>query len=125
MSRKGWLSLMLAALLAATVSAVLMGTATAAGPHVRARDRYRPRTWCPTNRTCFTHMTWTLYTPTRAVGHGRARDCAGGGGPCITSEQTVTLDHPRRLCGHLEFSRLRLFRRTFHAGASPVCDIYY
>jgi len=28
MSRKGWLSLMLAALLAATVSAVLMGTAT-------------------------------------------------------------------------------------------------
>jgi hypothetical protein len=102
-------------------------TASIGRDRVLVGGRYRPtRNWCPTNRTCFARITWTTYNSTRAVGHGQAKDCAGGGGPCQTSEQTVTLDQPRVLCGHREFSRLRMFGRVFHAGAAPVlCSIYY
>jgi len=113
--------------LAVGLAVLVAATPAAARPaHVRAGGVVHPtRDWCPTNRTCFSRIAWIIYTSRRAVGHGRAKDCAGGGGPCRTSKQTVILDRPRHLCGRLEFSRLRMFGRVFHAGAAPLCAIYY
>jgi hypothetical protein len=83
--------------------------------HVLAPRSYKPtHHWCPTNRTCFSRVTWTTYTGTRAVGHGPARECAGGGGHCRSYNRlTVVLNAPRRVCGALRFTQLRLFGRTF------------
>jgi len=121
------LALAMSASLAVGLAVLVAATPAAARPaHVRAGGVVHPtRNWCPTNRTCFARIGWSVYMAERAVGHGRAKDCAGGGGPCRISEQTVILDRPRRLCGHLEFSRLRMFGHVFHAREAPLCAVYY
>lgn len=82
--------------------------------------------WCPTNRTCLTKIKWTTYSSTRAVGVGRAKDCAGGGLGCRTYRKLkVVLTEPEALCGRVQFSKLRMFGRTFGPGAPPLCHVYY
>lgn len=99
---------------------------TTAASHVLAPGSYRPtHRWCPTNRTCFAHVTWTTYTGTHAVGYGPAKDCAGGGGPCRSdSHLTVALSAPRRVCGALRFTRLRMFGKVFRLDDTLDCATY-
>lgn len=109
------------------VNAFWAANAGTAADRVLAGDKYRPSgRWCPTNRTCFTSIRWSAYNSKRAVGSGPAESCAGGGFGCKTySNLRVALTRPRVLCGDLRFSRMRLFGRTFRAGAPPVCNYFY
>lgn len=90
----------------------------ASGTHVLAPRSYKPtRNWCPTNRTCFSHVAWTRYNGSEAFGVGSAQSCAGGGGHCsLHVGLGVTLTAPRWVCGALRFTRLRMFGRTFGLG---------
>ena len=99
----------------------------AASQRVYVGSAYKPkRRWCPTNRTCLTNIKWTTYTSSRAVGVGRARDCAGGGTGCRTYRKLkVVLSEPDSMCERIQFSKLRMFGRTFTAGDPPLCNVYY
>jgi hypothetical protein len=90
----------------------------ASGTHVLAPRSYKPtRNWCPTNRTCFSHLTWARYTASEALGVGSAESCAGGGGHCsVHYGLSVTLTAPRWVCGAMRFTRMRMFGRTFGLG---------
>ena len=92
--------------------------------HTLAPRSYKPtRNWCPTNRTCFSAIRWSTYTSTRAVGRGRAKDCAGGGGVCrVHRSAQATVSRPRFVCGARRFTRLRLFGRSFVLDGS--CQVY-
>jgi hypothetical protein len=100
--------------------------AASASAHVLAPITYKPTgRWCPTNRTCFSHVTWQVYSSTRAVGFGPAKSCPGGGvGACHSvAKVVVELTRPRRECHAERFTRLRMFANTFRL--SPViCTVY-
>lgn len=99
-------------------------TASASGGQTLAPMQFRPVSdWCPTNRTCFAHITWTSYSATRAVGHGRGKSCAGGGGGCSTKRTTVRLWRARHVCGSERFTRLRMFGRSFRL-MSAGCSFF-
>jgi hypothetical protein len=104
------------ATLAGTLLALTLSTAAApAATHTLAPRSYKPtRNWCPTNRTCFQTIRWSTYSASRAIGRGRAKECAGGGGPCrVHASVKAALFEPRFVCGALRFTRLRMFGRTF------------
>lgn len=88
---------------------------------------YKPtRRWCPTNRTCLTNIKWSTYTSAKAVGVGRGRECGGGGTGCRTYRKLrVVLTQPASMCDRVQFSRLRMFGRTFTAGEPPLCSVYF
>lgn len=118
---------------AAIAIAAMLGAAPAGalgdGAHVLAPTRYRPvRNWCPTNRTCFSDVSWAAYTSHEAVGQGDAKSCPGGGptaeDPCQqVSNVEVELTAPRHVCGALRFTRLKMFGRTFRL--NPVICFTY
>ena len=98
-----------------------------AAQRVYVGSAYKPkRRWCPTNRTCLTNIKWSTYSSTRAVGVGRGRECGGGGTGCRTYRKLkVVLTAPASMCDRIQFSKLRMFGRTFTAGDAPLCDVYY
>jgi hypothetical protein len=109
----------------AVLIALLAGAAQAgAQSRTLAPRAYKPtRSWCPTNRTCFSTIGWSTYTSTRAVGRGRAKECAGGGGFCrVHRSLKVTLDRPRFVCGARRFTRLRMVGRLF--ALDSLCQAY-
>jgi hypothetical protein len=113
----------------AVVAALAVGLSACPTPgfaqtHTLAPRSYKPtRNWCATNRTCFSSIRWSTYTSTRAVGRGRAKECAGGGGFCRAHRSVqATLSRPRFVCDARRFTRLRLFGRSFALDAS--CQVY-
>lgn len=110
----------------ATTAAAFVPAAYLREAQVLAPATYKPsRNWCPTNRTCFSHVVWTTYTGSKAVGYGSAKSCPGGGvGACHSyAYLAVELTSPRRTCHALRFTRLRMFGNTFRL--SPVtCSVY-
>jgi hypothetical protein len=102
------------ALLTAALVVASPATAPTQGRPLAPRSYKPTRNWCPTNRTCFSAIHWSTYASTRAVGSGRAKECAGGGGFCrVHRSVKATLDQPRFVCGAHRFTRLRLFGRLF------------
>jgi hypothetical protein len=91
---------------------------------VLAPTQYKPTDqWCPTNRTCLSHVVWATYTDTRAVGVGPGKECGGGGTGCRAYEDiNVTLTDPRMACGKLRFTRLRMFENEF--ALDSLCMTY-
>ncbi len=107
---------------------IWFGGRSLAPPRVYVGSSYKPTLrWCPTNRTCLTKIKWTTYTSTKAVGVGRGSDCGGGGiGGCRSYPKlTVVLTSPASMCGRTQFSKLRMFGRTFTPGVPPICSVYY
>lgn len=108
------------------VGALLLGACreAVADSGVRAPQQVKPtHTWCPTNRTCFSHVHWSIYRDDLAVGRGEATECAGGGGPCRTHRSLkVTLYRTRVTCGARRFTRMRLFGYVF--ALDRMCQSY-
>lgn len=98
--------------------------------HTLAPETYKPtQNWCPTNRTCFSRMIWTMYTATRAVGYGVVKTCPGGVvGPCHSyGHVAVELTGARRRCGATRFTRLRMFGAMFRLSPDfnhSSCHVY-
>lgn len=90
---------------------------------VYAARAYKPRNWCPTNRSCLRGLRWSRWTARSARGTATsARDCAPGG-PCLTHRHVaVSLGTPRRRCGATRFTRLRMYGRGFRL--DMFCFVY-
>jgi hypothetical protein len=111
----------------AAIAAILVivdVASSTADTHTLAPRSYKPsRNWCPTNRTCFTSIQWSTYSTSRAVGRGRAKECAGGGGACrVHPSVRATLTRPRTVCGARRFTRLRIFGNEF--ALDEFCQTY-
>jgi hypothetical protein len=66
---------------------------------------YKPRRFYPDNRAVASDFHWRVWSSKRAIGTGSTKTCAPGNVECSTVRQSMTYTRPRRICGHLTFTR--------------------
>jgi hypothetical protein len=69
---------------------------------------YKPKSFCPDNRTCLTRLRWKTWSSSRAKATGHGKSCAPGGAVCTRGSISIVYLRPRRTCGHRTFTRFSL-----------------
>jgi hypothetical protein len=81
---------------------VYQGMAIWSGPAVR------PHNLVLGADTEVSHLSWSHWTNSRAVGRGKFLACAGAQGPCVRYKATLTLTHVKKHRGIRYFATLKL-----------------